>query len=118
MGRGRLQGGKKSVKRVTEGSGNVFRDLGLPDPDGLLAKAELVRQIHVIIRERKLTQAAAAKLLGLKQPDVSNLVRGRVRGFSAERLIQLLNRLDRDVEIIVRPKAKKAERGRLKVVAA
>jgi predicted XRE-type DNA-binding protein len=90
--------------QVTEGTGNVFEDLGLPEAAALQVKAELTRQIHNIIHRRKLTQAAAARLLGLKQPDVSDLMRGRFIGFSTDRLLKLLNALDRDVEIIIKRK--------------
>lgn len=100
----------------TVSSGNVFADLGLPDADTLLIKAELVRQISVIIRERHLTQSETAKLLGLDQPKVSALLSGRLRGFSLERLTRFLNALGRDVEIVVRPAARK--RAGVRVVTA
>lgn len=87
------------------GSGNVFADLGLPNPDLALAKAELVQRIRNLIAERKLTQAKAAKLLGLDQPKVSALVRGRVEGYSIDRLFRFLNALGQRVEITVRPNA-------------
>ena len=95
--------------RVERGSGNVFADLGLPNPDLALAKAELVQRIRDIIAERKLTQAKAADLLGLDQPKVSALVRGRVEGYSIDRLFRLLNALGQRVEITVRPNAADAE---------
>jgi predicted XRE-type DNA-binding protein len=85
------------------GSGNVFADLGLPHPEEQLAKAILARRIARLIVERGLTQSKAAELLGIKQPDVSNLVRGRLSGWSAERLMRMLARLGQDVEITVRP---------------
>jgi predicted XRE-type DNA-binding protein len=84
-----------------ESSGNVFADLGLPDADELLLKAGLARQITVILQERGLTQAEAARVLGTQQPKVSQLVRGALGGFSLERLIRYLNALGRDVEIVV-----------------
>lgn len=89
--------------RFERGSGNVFADLGLPNPDLALAKAELVQRIRGLIAERKLTQAKAAELLGLDQPKVSALVRGRVEGYSLERLFRFLNALGQQVEITVRP---------------
>jgi predicted XRE-type DNA-binding protein len=91
--------------RVEQGSGNVFADLGLPNPDLALAKAELVQRIRDLIAERKLTQAKAAELLGLDQPKVSALVRGRVEGYSIDRLFRFLNALGQQVEITVRPAA-------------
>lgn len=89
---------------VTPGSGNVFADLGFDHPEDELAKAELVRRIRMIINKRHMTQTEAGKLLGLKQPDVSALVNGRLAGFSLERLMAFLTRLDRDVQIVVKKK--------------
>jgi predicted XRE-type DNA-binding protein len=91
---------------VTPSSGNVFADLGLDHPEEELLKAQLVREIRDIIRRRRLTQAKAAGLLGLKQPDVSSLVTGRVGKFSLERLLRSLRRLDRDVAIVTRPRTR------------
>jgi predicted XRE-type DNA-binding protein len=90
-------------ERVTRSSGNVFADLGLPDADEALAKADLARQIARIIERRDWTQAQAAQVLGLDQPRVSNLVRGRLEGFSTDRLLRFLNLLGQDIEIAVRP---------------
>jgi predicted XRE-type DNA-binding protein len=94
----------KAAVEVKESSGNVFADLGLDDSAGLLAKAELVRQIAVLVARRHLTQAETAAILGTTQPKVSDLLRGRLAGFSIERIIRFLNALDRDVEIVVTPK--------------
>src|SRR3954463_5779833 len=93
----------KTDETVEASSGNVFADLGLKNPEELLAKAELVQRISDIIAERKLTQAKAAKLLGIDQPKVSALLRGKLEGFSIDRLFRFLNALGRDVEISVRP---------------
>ena len=87
---------------VERGSGNVFADLGLPDADAHLVKAELVSRIDDIIRRRGITQTEAARLLGLSQPDVSRLLRGDFREYSLERLFRLLTALGRDVDIVVR----------------
>lgn len=89
--------------RFEPSSGNVFADLGLPGSDMALAKAELVQRIRHLIEERKLTQARAAALLGLDQPKVSALVRGRVEGYSLDRLFRFLNALGQRVEITVLP---------------
>src|SRR5580700_1348220 len=105
----------KQPVRVERGSGNVFADLGLPNPDVALAKAELVQCIRGLIAERKLTQAKAAKLLGLDQPKVSALVRGRVEGYSIDRLFRFLYALGQRVEITVRPNAANAEAGAIVV---
>ena len=101
--------------KVEKGSGNVFADLGLPDAEGRLAKAELARRIGGIIRERNLNQAEAADLLGIDQPKVSALVRGQLSGFSFERLVRFLNILGRDVQIVVKPKPRGRQRALLSV---
>ena len=88
---------------VERGSGNVFADLGLPDTDAHLVKAGLVSHIDDIARERGITQAEAARLLGLSQPDVSRLLRGDFREYSLKRLFRLLNALGRDIDIVIRP---------------
>jgi predicted XRE-type DNA-binding protein len=93
----------------TPGSGNVFADLDLPDADELLAKSELVHHIVSLIRRRKLTQKDAAALLDTTQPTVSDLVRRRLDRFSLERLFFFLNRLDREVQIVIRPKREGAD---------
>ena len=85
-------------------SGNVFRDLGFPDAEELQAKSDLAHEISTAIDERGLSQRKAAEILGIDQPKVSALVRGRLSGFSMERLYRFLNALGRDVEIVVRPR--------------
>jgi predicted XRE-type DNA-binding protein len=103
----------RSPKRVTEGTGNVFADLGLPNADQELLKAKLTLQIYRIIKQRGLTQARAAEVLGIKQPHVSLLMRNRAGTFSVGRLIDFLTALGQDVEITVRPTRK--ERGQMSV---
>lgn len=105
---------KHSIDHVVS-TGNVFADLGLPDAEDLLAKSELARQIGSIVAHRHLTQSEAARILGTTQPKVSDLLRGRLAGFSIERLIRFLNSLDRDVHIVVSPKPRAQTRGRLSV---
>lgn len=104
--------------KVTPSTGNVFADIGLPDAEETYAKAVIASRICDIITERKLTQAEAAGVLGLDQPKVSALMRGRLDGFSSDRLFRFLNALDRDVEIIIRPKKQEAEHGSVRVVVA
>lgn len=104
--------------RVTPSGGNVFADLGLANADELLAKAELVRQIGGVIDARNLTQKEAAEVIGTTQPKVSDLLRGRLTGFSMDRLIRFLNALDQDVEIIVKQKPRSKDHGSVKVRAA
>ena len=89
---------------VTPICGNVFADLDLPDPELLLAKAKLCAKISRIVRERKLTQKQAAKIMGLTQPNVSDLLRGRLDGFTLDRLFRCLDALGQEIEIVVRPK--------------
>src|SRR5688572_24120263 len=90
-------------REITPGSGNVFADLGFADPDMELVRADLAIQIGRIIAEHGWTQAQAAAALGIDQPKVSKILRGRLGEFSPERLIQYLNRLDQDVRIVVAP---------------
>jgi len=91
--------------RVTGRSGgNVFEDLGLPDAPDLLRKAELVRDIAEIIRRRGLAQAEAAREMGIDQPKVSALLRGRFEGYTIDRLIRFLDALNYEVRLSVRPK--------------
>lgn len=99
----------KKTPRHEVSSGNVFADLGLPDAPELQAKADLAYEISRTIDQRSLTQVEAAEILGVDQPKVSALVRGRLDGFSMERLYRFLNALGKDVEIVVRPMS--AERG-------
>ncbi len=86
---------------VTPSSGNVFADLGLPDADDLMAKANLALHIRRVIEARKLTQVRAAKLLGIDQPKVSSIINGHLDGFSTDRLMRFLNDLGCDVQIAV-----------------
>src|SRR5687768_3548916 len=99
------------------GSGNVFKDLGHPRPAEALAKAELARKIAELIAKRRLTQAAAAKLLNVDQPKVSALVRGRVAGFSPDRLVRFLVQLGSDVEIVLKPRSRAMSRAARVMVA-
>jgi predicted XRE-type DNA-binding protein len=85
------------------GSGNVFKDLGIPNAEEHLVKAQLVFKIDTIMKDRGLKQAEAADLLGVKQPDVSKMLRRDFRQFSVERLLRFLVALNHDVEIQVKP---------------
>jgi predicted XRE-type DNA-binding protein len=93
---------KREIK-YEESSGNVFADLGLPNPEELLAKAEVARQIGKIIKKKKLTQTKAAKILGIDQPKVFSILHGYLTGFSLERLFRFLNDLGQDVNIEITP---------------
>lgn len=93
---------------VRHGSANVFADLEFPDAEAHRLKAELVRRIGARIGERQLTQARAAELLGIGQPDVSRMLRGRFRDFSVERLMRFLTLLGCEVDIVIRPNGETA----------
>ena len=98
-------------------SGNVFQDLGLPNAEERLAKTKLASKIIDISKNKGLTQKATALLLGIDQPKVSDLYRGRLSGFSISRLIKFLNLLAQDVEILIKDKSDKTEQhGHLSVV--
>jgi len=107
---------KPQNAKIERSSGNVFADLGLPDAETHLLKAELVTRIDRIIRQRGLKQVEAARLLGLTQPDVSRLMRGNFREYSVERLLRLLTALGRDVDIVVHENHA-GRPGRLSVIA-
>lgn len=102
--------------RAREGSGNVFADLGIRDAEQELVRARLTLKIYRLIQERGLTQAEAGKILGIKQPHVSALMRNRAGMFSVERLMDFLKALGQDVEITVKPTRK--EHGEVSVVLA
>jgi predicted XRE-type DNA-binding protein len=99
-----------------QGSGNVFADLGLPNPDQELMKARLTLQIARIIKDRGLTQAEAAMILGIQQPHVSALARNRAGSFSVGRLMEFLTALGQDVEVVVKPTRK--QQGAMSVIFA
>lgn len=107
---------KRSRIEVEKSSGNVFADLGLPNPEQELLKANLTLQIFKVIKARKLTQVQAGRLLGIPQPHVSDLLNGRARAFSAERLMEFLAALGHDVEIRVKPTRK--AHGQVSVIVA
>lgn len=113
MGRGVAQAKASWVK----GGPNVFADLGLPNADDLLVETELVRRIVGIIRERGLSQRAAARMIGIDQPKVCALMNMRLTGFSISRLIKFLNTLDQDVEIQVRRKRRARAKLSVRVAA-
>jgi predicted XRE-type DNA-binding protein len=89
--------------RISESSGNVFADLGLPNAGQELLKAQLTLQIYRIVKQHGITQAEAAKALGIKQPHVSLLMRNRAGTFSVGRLMEFLTALGQDIEVTVRP---------------
>ncbi len=94
---------------IRRGSDNIFADLGFPDPETHLLKAQLVSRVADIVHERKLTQTQAARLMGITQPDVSRILKGRFRDVSVERILRMLTRLGCAVDILVTPQGKKTQ---------
>lgn len=105
---------ESAAAELTVGSGNVFADLGFENPEQELMKARLTLEIFRLIRERGLTQTQAAEILGIKQPQVSLLMRNRAGSFSVGRLMELLTALGQDIQIVVKPA--KREHGELSVL--
>ncbi len=97
----------KTQEAVRQSGKNIFADLKLPQAEELNAKAQIAYRICGILEERKLTQKAAAELLGTDQPRVSALLHGRLEGFSSDRLFRFLNPLDQEAEIVIRRASKK-----------
>src|SRR5271157_206483 len=116
-GRTNCQRGKamSSKKRYETGSGNVFKDIGVPNAEEHLVKAQLVFKIDTILKKRRLKQVEAADLFGVRQPDVSKMLRGDFRQFSVERLLRFLVALDQDVEIVVKPHRDRSNAAALQV---
>jgi predicted XRE-type DNA-binding protein len=114
---GRLKVRKASLEYEI-GSGNVYADLGFQDASEMLVKAQLVSKIAELIQKKGYTQSEAAALLGLTQPKLSELLRGRFRGVSERRLMDCLTSLGRDIEIVVKPAPRSRASGKLSVVFA
>ena len=100
----------ESEETITESSGNVFADLGFENPEEELAKAKLVVALSQVIAQTGLTQSKVADILGVDQPTISKLLRGRTSGFTTDRLMRLLNLLGQDVNISVTPKRSEVAR--------
>jgi predicted XRE-type DNA-binding protein len=99
------------METVDAGSGDVLVDLGFPDADERRLRVQLAMRLNELVAARRLTQTAAAKLFGIPQPHVSELKNYKLSRFSSERLLHFLTLLDRDVEIIIRPKAEEHATG-------
>lgn len=109
---------KSSAKEELDyeiGSENVFADLGFENPEEELFKADLVAEISNIIKKKRLTQKQAAKILGVDQPRISSLIRGRLSLFSVEMLLHFLNTLGQDIQVIVKPKPRNRKQAHLSV---
>jgi predicted XRE-type DNA-binding protein len=102
--------------KITKSSGNIFADLGLPNSQEHYAKAHVVAFISKMIEKNELTQAQAAMIMNLRQPDVSKLLRGRFEGFSLERLLFFVRALGSDIEIKIKP-TEPEQRGKILVTA-
>lgn len=104
------------TKEVYRGGKNVFEDLGDSEPERTLVRAQLMGRITDIILQRGLTQVDAGRLLGLQQGRVSELMNGKLSKFSLEHLLRILNSLDKDVEIVVKPKRRQSNKPAVRVV--
>jgi len=109
---------RKNSPRVLPSSGNVFADLGLRNAEEKQTKVRLAVTINQIIEAQALSQATAARRLKINQPKISALANYRLEGFSVERLMHFLNALDRDIEIVIRPKPRSRRAGRILISAA
>jgi len=103
---------------IEKGSANIFEDLGLPDAAEMQVKATLAAKIGEILKQRHLTQVQAAEILGMPQPKLSNMSRGQFRGISEAKMLECMNRLGRDVQIVVRKPSRSKTTGRTSVVFA
>ena len=108
----------RSSVRIEEGSGNVFRDLGVRNPEEALMKAKLAVVIGSLIRDLHLTQTAVAARLGIDQPKISLLLRGRLREFSVERLLRFVGALEQDITITIRPRPRNSSGQRVLIERA
>src|SRR5689334_24530847 len=111
-------GTRKALPAHEVGSGNIFSDLGLPNAEEHQLKAVLVVQLKHLIAERGLSQVATAKLVEMKQPDLSKLLRGQLKLVSVEKLLWMLTAFDQDVEITVKPHRKRSGTGRVTFIPA
>lgn len=98
---------KKSDTTIRRGTANVFADLGFPNADAHLLKAELMSRVQDTLEDRKLTQTEAARLTGISQPDLSRMLKGQFRDVSVERIMRMLARLGCEVDIVVKPQGRK-----------
>ncbi len=106
------------MSKIEKGSANVYADLGMADADEMLVKAQLAAKIAEIIKLRKLTQTQAASLLGMTQPKLSNMLRGRFRGISEAKMLECMTLLGRDVQIVVKPVSRSRKTGHVSVLFA
>jgi len=103
------------MKKIEKGSGNVYADLGKANSEEMLVKAQLSMKIGEIIKHRKMTQIEAARVLGVPQPKLSNMLRGQFRGISEIKMLECLTKLGRDVQIVVKTPTKARKIGAVSV---
>lgn len=106
------------MSKIEKGTMNVYADLGVADADEMLVKAQLATKIAEIIKLRKLTQTQASSLLGMTQPKLSNMLRGRFRGISEAKMLECMTLLGRDVQIVVKPVSRSRKTGHVSVLFA
>jgi predicted XRE-type DNA-binding protein len=106
------------MSKIEKGSMNVYADLGVADAEEMLVKAQLASKIAEIIKLRKLTQTQASSLLGMTQPKLSNMLRGRFRGISETKMLECMTLLGRDVQIVVKPVSRSRKTGHVSVLFA
>ena len=104
--------------KIEKGSMNIYADIGVADAEEMLVKAQLAAKIAEIIKLRKLTQMQAAALLGMPQPKLSNMLRGRFRGISEAKMLECMTLLGRDVQIVVKPVSRSRKTGHVSVLFA
>jgi predicted XRE-type DNA-binding protein len=107
-----------TMSKIEKGSMNVYADLGVADAEEMLVKAQLASKIAEIIKLRKLTQTQASSLLGMTQPKLSNMLRGRFRGISETKMLECMTLLGRDVQIVVKPVSRSRKTGHVSVLFA
>jgi predicted XRE-type DNA-binding protein len=103
---------------IEKSSGNVFADIGFANDQEMLVKANLALKISEIITQRRLTQMEAALVLGMPQPKLSKLLRGQFHGVSETKMLECLNKLGRDIQIVIRKANRDKRIGRTSVVFA
>ncbi|TCP58461.1 putative XRE-type DNA-binding protein [Rhodovulum bhavnagarense] len=106
------------TEEITDSSGNVFADLGLEDAEDLSLKAALAIQVASIIKHRHLTQRDAGELLGIPQSHVSRIMNGKLEGITSDRILRMLLKLGRDIDIVIKKKSPKVDQGRLSIATA
>lgn len=109
---------KKSDTTIRRGSANVFADLGFPNADTHLLKAQLMSRVQDTLQDRKLTQTEAARVTGISQPDLSRMLKGQFRDVSVERIMRILTKLGCEVDIVVKPQGRRRPFATIHVDAA